>query len=111
MQRRTRLSQRGRLLLPVRLGMPASGPDLRKENLRPTRRGAWRRLAKMGREGVVLVLGQGSPGRRRPLPPNPGLRREGASARLLPPTRVLDLHPSPAHTHLLGSARRPPAGH
>lgn len=65
----------------------------------------------MRREGGVLVLGQGSPGCRRSVPPNPGLHRGGASARLLPPTRVLDLHPSPAHTHLLGCARRPPAGH
>ena len=62
----------------------------------------------MGREGVVLVLGQGSPGCRRPVPPNPGLHREGTSARPLPPTH---LHPSPTHTHLLGCARRPPAGH
>ena len=42
----------------------------------------------MGREGVVLVLGQGSPGCRRPVPPNPGLHREGTSARPLPPTHL-----------------------
>ena len=83
-------------------------PDLGKGRLPPAQTRTSRRLE--SKDGGGPRARSLLPRRADTMPPGPGLLREGASARLLPPTPVLDLHSSPAHTHLLRCERSPPRG-
>lgn len=115
---RARLSQRRRSPLPARPGMLASGPRFREGGASARSR---RGLQEAGMQGSgLLVLGPVLPKCRLPLPPGPGLRREGASALLPrppprppplpgpnPPARVGAQSPRGA-VRLRASARRAP---